>query len=296
MDNLINKELTNFKPTKSKPVVTKKIQNYFIKLVGSDRFESAVNEVEILEKLKKKISFYKYFIKSIIKGKKIAILLQYIPLKTFDSILKCELNIQNLLSLYKCLLTKIKMFHDNCYTHGDVKPENIIIYIKNKNLEIEFIDVESMTDFSEKDKEKLIKNITHNDCINTALYVPYYKESAYGLLSPQLLQSSFRYLTYKDIYGISLIILYIYNKKLYEKLCANKYKRSMGVSNKFVNLIKEGEISYPSDFVKDQKNKLERILYYVFSKIDRQNLSEYELEKDSSILCNVNDILKKYNL
>jgi serine/threonine protein kinase len=282
-DFMIN-ELKNFKEKKTfseKKKVMIEAQPYFLKMAGKSRQEQMKNEIKSFDKLKK-ISFYKdYFITSITKGNKTAILLKYIKSKNLEFLFQCDLDEITLLSLYKCLLEKLKIFHDNDLSHGDIKPANFIIYKKNRKPEIELIDTETVIDLSDP------KDIG----LDTYMYIPFYNKSVYRVdIHYKKAFSTFS--KYRDVYALSLFILYLYNKDLYQKVLKNNSDptyQKVGKLNRFIF----DKLTYPSDYVSN-KNKLEKILYFVFSKIDRHNYADALLNEKPQLLPSIDNILSYF--
>lgn len=287
---LLEEKLKEHKPKKGimiKEVINKK---YFLKIAGKGRIENLENEIKNLEKLKKISPFYKnYFIDSKKLKGNLAILVKYISCKDLLFLYNCDFSVHILLEMYKLLLNVIKVYHDNHFTHGDIKPENFIFYFdkSTKKPEIQLIDVESVIDFN----EKLDKSKDRYIQIYTQLYIPYYDSFEYQINNPMFSKATERFFKYRDLYGISLIILYLYKKDLYKKIkdnCKNttKYAINPWVFNK--------KATYPSEYINPKQNKLEKILYTVFSGTDGKIFNEFKLDNNLHLLPNVDDILKLF--
>ena len=106
-------------------------KKYFIKVCGAVRGQYKDNEVDSLECLSKISTFYAdYFVGSITRNSKTAILLQFIEgTDMYDMIrTRTKWEIDFLVKLYKLLLSKVRVFHDHLLTHGDIKATNFYIH------------------------------------------------------------------------------------------------------------------------------------------------------------------------
>jgi serine/threonine protein kinase len=155
----------------------------------------------------------------------------------------------SILNLYKILLKKIKLFHDNLLNHGDIKPQNLYAYIKDDgDIDIEYIDTESVNDFN--------KDLSCGEGYNNVISIKYdfpYKFKRSKILFKNR-QNAFYFYKYLDIYSISVFILYLYKKNLYKK-----------IKNNEMPWIISGKQKTPLDFLDKNKNKIENALYYAFS-------------------------------
>ena len=286
---LLEDKLKEYKPKKG--VMTKEVINkkYFLKITGKDRIENLENEMKALQKLKTISTFYKnYFIDSKKYKGNLAILVKYISSKDLLFLFNCDFSINILLDLYKLLLNTIKVYHDNHFIHGDIKPENFIFYFdkSTKKPEIQLIDVESVIDFNELEKKNRYIQIL------TELYVPFSGELVYEINNTQLPVASESFFKYRDLYGISLIILFLYKKDLYKKISENKPKKKRNFG--FNHWTIDDKITYPSDYINPKNNKLEKILFTLFSALDRKSINDYKLNDNPTLLPNVDDILKLF--
>ena len=271
MKDFLKNELEQFIRDKKK-IETKHVtingKSYFLKMVGKDKKEHMKNEIESFDKLKM-IPFYNdYFVSSLTLKNSTAILLKYIEGENMEILLKkkCKLELSVLLSLYQLLLIKIKKFHDHNLIHGDVKPANFIIYEKKGKYKIELIDTETVIDLSNPTQIGL----------DSFLYVPHMK-TFLPKIDPFYKKAFSNWNKYRDVYAISLFILYLYKGDLYQKLLKNDKNPSynkLGKKNRFVF---DGIITYPSDYI-SSNNKLEKILHHVFSKIDKKVYTDQQLE------------------
>lgn len=256
--NLAKKLIENFKKNDDQTeVFFPKIngKKIFIKIAGKNRSKYIKNEIKALRKLKKIIPFYKnYFITSLSNDNKNAIILKYIHgLNVYDSLLEgSDKNIKtdNLVDLYKKLLKKIKIFHENNLTHGDIKLQNIFFCFEDKKDEpqIEFIDMESVNDFTECDG-------VYNNIISRKYDFPFKIKRSNIIFKDK--NNAFLFYKYLDIYSITISMFYLYKKEIYKLVGKNKDK------DKTWHI--EGELKSPIDFVNKSKNRLERAFYYVFS-------------------------------
>jgi|LauGreDrversion4_2_1035121.scaffolds.fasta_scaffold30180_2 serine/threonine protein kinase len=256
--NLAKKLINNFKKNDDQTeVFFPKIngKKIFIKIAGKNRSKYIKNEIKALRKLKKIIPFYKnYFITSLSSDNKNAIILKYIHgLNVYDSLLEgSDKNIKtdNVVDLYKKLLKKIKIFHENNLTHGDIKLQNIFFCFEDKkdDPQIEFIDMESVNDFTESDG-------IYNNIISRKYDFPFKIKRSNIIFKDK--NNAFLFYKYLDIYSITISMFYLYKKEIYNLVGKNKDK------DKTWHI--EGELKSPIDFVNKSKNRLERAFYYVFS-------------------------------
>lgn len=226
-------------------------KKYFVKVAGESRARYLLNEIESLKKIKKISPFYKnYYIGSKSKDGKVAIMLKYVSGIDLYALVKSRKMANNsIINLYKLLLKKIKLFHDNFLNHGDIKPQNLYAYIKEDgSIDIEYIDTESVNDFS----KELPYGEGYNNVISLKYDFPYkFKRSKILFKSKE---NAFYFYKYLDIYSISVFILYLYKKDIYKKM-----------SDSETPWIISGVQKTPLDFIDKNKNKLEKALSYAFS-------------------------------
>jgi serine/threonine protein kinase len=226
-------------------------KKYFIKVAGESRSKFLLNEIESLNKIKKISPFYNnYFIGSKQKDGKVAIMLKYVSgIDLYPLIKSRKMSNKSIINLYKMLLKKIKLFHDNLLNHGDIKPQNLYAYIKEDgSIDIEYIDTESVNDFS--------KDLPYGEGYNNVISLKY--DFPYKIKRSKILfknrQNAFYFYKYLDIYSISIFILYLYKKDLYKKM-----------KDPETPWIMSGIQKTPLDFINKNKNNLENALYYAFS-------------------------------
>lgn len=227
-------------------------KKYFVKVAGPDRAKYLLNEVNSLKKIKSISPFYKnYYIGYKKKDEKIAIMLKYVSGIDLQSLLKSrKMNIDSIVNLYRLLLKKIKLFHDRYLNHGDIKPHNLYAYIKEDDeIDIEYIDTESMNDFS----KDLRYGEGYNNVITSKYDFPFKIKRSKILFKNR--ENAFLFYKYLDIYSISIFIFYLYKKDVYKKLR----------NDTETPWIIKGIQTTPIEYIDKTKNKLEKTLYYVFS-------------------------------
>ena len=239
----IEEAIDQFKKEKgtesSYPVIDGK--KYFLKIAAQNRYRHVKNEIDMLQRLSSIHSFYKnYFITSFEKDGKIGMLNRFIE-NSSDLTISIKpynrLTLDDILTLYNSLLKKVKFFHDHSLTHGDIKAGNFLI----SNNHVELIDMESVNDFSDPNKQEIF----------------YIKTKEYALPSVinktqfENIKDAFFLYQYLDIYSVSLLILYIYNYRVFRQI-----HNSSGW-----NLCKR----HPKKVVERRTNLLLHLLYYVFS-------------------------------
>lgn len=256
-------------------------KKYFVKIAGKNRSKYIKNEVNALKKLNKIDPFYKnYLITSLSKNNKNAIVLKYIHgLNVFDSLFEgSEKNIKTdkVVDLYKKLLKKIKMFHDNNLTHGDIKLQNMFFCFDDKNGDphIQFIDMESVNDFSQSEG-------TYNNIISRKYDFPFKIKRSNIIFKDK--NNAFLFYKYLDIYSITISMFYLYRKDIYNLISKNKDKDKLWYV--------DGEPKSPIDFVNKTKNRLERAFHYVFSFLPLLKNSDKKQEVPD-INIDINRILK----
>jgi serine/threonine protein kinase len=253
-------------------------KKYFVKVGGPDRAKYLLNEIESLKKIKNVSPFYKnYYIGHKKKDGKVAIMLKYVSGIDLQNLLKSrKMNTGSIINLYKILLKKIKLFHDIQLNHGDIKPHNLYAYSKsNGDIDIEYIDTESVNDFS-----KNLKNGEgYNNVITSKYDFPFKIKRSRIIFKDK--ENAFSFYKYLDIYSISIFIFYLYNKDLYKKL-RNDTETPW--------IIKDVQKT-PLDYLDKNKNKLEKTLYYTFTFLKYlSNIDKTHDVKDIPIT--IPDILK----
>ena len=252
------------------PIIDNK--KYFLKVAGKNRSKYSQNEINSLKKLQKISPFYRnYYIASKTKDEKNALLLKYIDGEDLSFLMSSKkLTLKSLIKLYKTLLRKIKVYHDNKLTHGDIKDKNFFNHLNDdREIDIELIDTESVNDFSKKLKDgEDYKNII----TRTYDFPVKIKRSKLCFSS---LENAFSFYRYVDLYCVSILIFYLYRQDVY-KLVRNDKERSWDTKR-------------PNDYL-DNKNKLEKSLSYVFSFLSYLNEKKCEIP---TIPLTVDDILKK---
>ena len=254
------------------PVIDHK--KYFLKVAGKNRSKYTQNEIKSLKKLQKISPFYRnYYITSKNRNDKTAILLKYIEGEDLSFLMNSKkLSLQSLLKLYKTLLRKIKIYHDNKLTHGDIKDKNFYSHINEKGeIDIELIDTESVNDFGKKLKE----GENYQNIITRTYDFPI-KIKRSKLCFPTI-ENAFSFYRYVDLYCVSILIFYLYRPDIY-KIVKNNKERSWDKMS-------------PNDYL-DNKNKLEKALYYVFSFLPYLNPKKCEVP---IINLTIEDILSKLN-
>lgn len=227
-------------------------KKYFIKVSGEDRSKYLINEINSLRKLKKISPFYKnYYIGSKTRDGKTAIILKYVSGIDLYSLIKSRKMINEcIINLYKILLKKIKLFHDKKLNHGDIKPQNLYAYIKDDGeIDIEYIDTESVNDFS----TNLQEGEGYNNVISSKYDFPYKIKRSKIIFKDK--DNAFSFYKYLDLYSISIFIFYLYKKDVYKKL----------KNDTETPWIIKGIQKTPLEYIDKDKNKLEKALHYVFS-------------------------------
>lgn len=239
------------------PIINGK--KYFIKVAGKLRGKYKDNEVDSLIYLSKISSFYsKYYISSMSKDGKTAILLEYIEGTDMYEMLKTneKWSEEFLIKLYKLLLSKVRFYHNHLLTHGDIKATNFYIHAcskENENeeiVDIDLIDTESVNNFN-KDQRK--KNGKFINFISTNYDFPVKLKR--GNIHFYSHKNAFLFYKYLDIYSTSVLILYLYKPHVYQML-KKRGDNSWKIGKKQRR---------PTEYVQKQSNQLEKALYYVFS-------------------------------
>ena len=233
-------------------------QKYFIKVVGKTKKEHMKNEVNTLHELASIFSMYEgYFIDFLETDNNCAIILKYIEGEDLKSLLSKEFDEKMVLCLYKMLFMKITEFHKNNITHGDVKPQNFYSYIDMSDMmaKIKLIDTETCT---VHDK---IKDISEIKRLRSLYY--YLPDNPKSSIFYKNKEQAFTFFKYLDHYSLACFMLYLYDKKLYQMLKENDYKEEEKNPWRFG----KNDLRSPYDYVDKNKNKLERILHYVFKYI-----------------------------
>ena len=224
---------------------------FFVKVAGEGRAKYIINEINSLKKLKDISPFYKnYYIGYKKKNGKVAIMLRYVSGIDLYSLIKSRKMVNECITnLYKILLKKIKLFHDRRLNHGDIKPQNLYAYINdNEEIDIEYIDTESVNDFNQETKE----DEGYNNVISSKYDFPYKIKRSRILFKDK--DNAFSFYKYLDLYSISVFIFYLYKKEVYKKL-KNDTETPW--------IVKEIQKT-PLDYLDKNKNKLEKALCYVF--------------------------------
>lgn len=233
---------------------------YFIKVAGEERSKLIKNEIKSLKKLKKISPFYsQFYIGSKTIDGKTGLIFKYIDgIDLYELLVeKDQIDLNKLINLYKLLLMKIKVFHDNFLNHGDIKAANFFAFNKEDDIDVEIIDTESVNDFNKPmpiPKSKGTRNPYYN-IITHSYNIPYKFKRRNLIFEDE--KNAFSFYKYLDIYGISVFILYLYNRKLYKLL-----KKSKDKTNPWI--IDDKQVT-PLDYIDKNTNKLEKALYYVFS-------------------------------
>ena len=124
------------------------------------------------------------------------------------------------------------------------------------------------------------------------MYLPFRDDFFYIINETRLPKSTELFFKYRDLYGISLIILFLYKKDLYKKISDN-----MPVK---VNRFEEnhwkinGKFTFPSEYLDPKKNKLEKILYTLFTGLDKKQINSWKLHYEPTLLPTVDDLLKLF--
>lgn len=237
-------------------------KRYFIKVAGKERSKLIKNEIRSLKRLKRISPFYKkFYIGSKTVDGKTGIIFKYIDGVDLYELLtqKTPMDLDRLINLYKLLLSKIKIFHDNLLNHGDIKAANFFAYNNDNNIDVEIIDTESVNDFNKPmpisiPKSGDSKNPYYN-IITHSYNIPYKFKRKNLLFTDE--KNAFSFYKYLDIYGISVFILYLYKRKVY-----NMIKKAKDKTNPWI--IKDKQV-IPLEYVDENSNKLEKALHYVFS-------------------------------
>jgi serine/threonine protein kinase len=253
-------------------------KKYFVKVGGPDRAKYLINEIKSLKKIKDISPFYKnYYIGYKEKDEKVAIILKYVSGIDLQNLLKSrKMDTNSIINLYKILLKKIKLFHDKYLNHGDIKPHNLYAYTKKDgDIDIEYIDIESVNDFS-----KNLKNGEgYNNVITSKYDFPFKIKRSRIIFKNK--ENAFSFYKYLDIYSISIFIFYLYNKDIYKKLR----------NDTDTPWIIKGVQKTPLDYLDKNKNKLEKTLHYTFGFLNY--LSNIEKTQDvKDIPISDTDILK----
>lgn len=231
-------------------------KKYFIKVSGKDRGKYKDNEIETLEFLSKKSPFYSdYFITSMTKDNKSAILLKYVEGTDMYEMIhsKEKWSQEFLIKLYKILLAKVRFYHNNLLTHGDIKATNFYIHTdKNDKVDIDLIDTESVNNFN-KEYRKKNQNFINFISVNYDFPVKLKR----GNIHFYSHKNAFLFYKYLDIYSTSILIFYLYKPHVYQML-----KKRGDHENPWKIGKKQKS---PIEYIKKQSNPLEKALYYVFS-------------------------------
>lgn len=238
---------------------------YFIKVCGQQRGKYQNNEIDSLKCLAKFSPFYSdYFIGNMTKDGKTAILLKYIEGTDMYEMVRSQTkwSVEFLVKLYKILLSKIRVYHDHLMTHGDIKSTNFYIHTSTStsgenddcDMDIDLIDTESVNNF----------NMDHRPAGTRASFINFISTNydfpvklKRGNIHFNNRKNAFLFYKFLDLYSISVLILFLYRPKVYYML-KNKGEKD--------NSWKVGKRQRrPSEFVKAQKNPLEKALSYVFS-------------------------------
>lgn len=255
LEKLLDDAITSFNKESSQNQIfypELKGKKYFIKVSGEDRSKYLINEIDSLKKLKKISPFYKnYYIGSKTRDGKTAIMLKYVSGIDLYSLIKSRKMINDaLINLYKILLKKIKIFHDKKLNHGDIKPQNLYAYVKDdEEIDIEYIDTESVNDFS----KKLQEGEGYNNVISSKYDFPYKIKRSKIIFKDK--DNAFSFYKYLDLYSISVFIFYLYKKDIYKKL----------KNDTETPWIMKGIQKTPLEYIDKNKNKIEKALSYVFS-------------------------------
>lgn len=230
---------------------------HFIKVSGKERGKYKDNEIESLNFLSKQSSFYSdYFITSMTKDGKSAILLKYIEgTDMYDMIhTKEKWSQEFLIKLYKILLTKVRFYHNHLLTHGDIKATNFYIHTCDEDgkVDIDLIDTESVNNFN-KECRKKNQNFINFISINYDFPVKLKR----GNIHFYNHKNAFLFYKYLDIYSTSILIFYLYKPHVYQMLKKRGEKENpWKIGNKQLR---------PIEYIKKQLNPLEKALHYVFS-------------------------------
>jgi len=258
LKKLLQDAITSFDKESSQTQISYpefKDKKYFVKVAGKDRAKYLLNEIESLKKLKKLSPFYKnYYIGCEKKDGKVSIMLKYVSgIDLYTLIKSRKLNNQHIINLYKILLKKIKIYHDNLLNHGDIKPQNLYAYLKDdSDINIEYIDTESVNDFS----IALSLGEGYNNVISSKYDFPYKIKRSRIVFKNK--ENAFSFYRFLDLYSISVFIFYLYKKDIYKKM-KNDTETPWIIKN---------EQHLPTEYLKKEdkdRNKLEKALYYVFS-------------------------------
>lgn len=237
--------------------VTVNQQKYFIKICGTQRGKYTDNEVDSLKCLSQLSPFYRdYFVTSMTKNGKTGIVLKFIEGTDMYEMIssKKRWEMSFLTKMYKLLLSKIRVYHNNLMTHGDIKATNFYIHTcENGDMDVDLIDTESVNNFNvdhrKKNKGKYINFISDNYDFPVKL--------KRGKINFSSHKNAFLFYKYLDLYAVSVLILFMYKPRIYRML------KTKGTKD---NVWKIGKRQRrPTEFVQHQKNNLEKALYYVFS-------------------------------
>lgn len=231
---------------------------YFIKVCGNKRGKYKNNEVDALKCLCTFSDFYRdYYIGSVEKNGKTAILLKFIDGTDMYDMIRYphKWDLDFLVKMYKLLLSKIRVFHNHLITHGDIKATNFYIHrCANGDMDIDLIDTESVNNFNMDHRDKSKKSKFINFISSNYDFPVKLKRGNIHFYNHK---NAFLFYKYLDLYAISVLMLYMYNPRVYRML------KTKGDKDNVWNI--NSRQRRPTEFVSKQSNVIEKALHYVFS-------------------------------
>ena len=237
-------------------------KKYFIKVCGKERGKYQDNEVNALRCLAAFSPFYAdYFIGSVRLKGRTGLVLRFIEgTDLYDLVRsKQKWSVEGLINLYELLLSKIRVYHDHLLTHGDIKATNFFIHSVTRpdgteDTDIDLIDTESVNNFN-SDQRKRGQPSKFVNFVSASYDLPVKVKRCDIQFRGH--RNAFLFYKYLDLYSISVLILYLYQPRVYTMI------KTRGQPD---NVWKVGKRQRrPSEFVKKPSNALERALHYVFS-------------------------------
>lgn len=246
-------------------------QKFFIKVCGRTRGKYKDNEVDSLQCLSKLSPFYAdYYVTSMNKDDKTGIMMKYIDGTDMYEMIKSKSKweVPFLIRIFKLLLAKIRVFHNNLLTHGDIKATNFYIHshvstltptsqpLPNPTLpdmDIDLIDTESVNNFNTDHRKQNAGKYVNFVSANYDFPVKLKR----GRIVFASHKNAFFFYKFLDLYAIAVLILFLYRPQVYTLLKTKGQPENVWMIGK--------RQRRPTEFVEKQSNNLERALFYVFS-------------------------------
>jgi len=277
-DDILRKYIKEFDASNKHSEIYKPIINghpYFIKVVGENKKEHMKNEVKSIKELAKIFPMYRDYLIAFVEEKNnCALMLRYIDGEDLKTLFNYPLTEKDIICLYKMLLIKIKFFHDNNITHGDIKPQNFISYVDEHDgiMKLKIIDTETCVFYSK---------LKHIDDIKRLRSLYYYlPDNPRSTSFYKTKQEAFYYFRYLDNYSLACFILYLLKPDVYKMLRKNTYKEDDKNPWRF----SETDIRTPYQYVNKKGGVLENALHYVFKQIPTEEQYDFLEEFDEDKL------------